>query len=424
MKSSKLYIVMGLLPIMLFACSRSTFISQSFNKIFPVEAESGITPPEGYNLVYVNHLVRNSYCYTANTEQIDYLLDVLYNAYSQSALTSKGEALKNALSANLVFMQGRKGSASAIETDWQRDLAQEMQADYPGAFDKSICLIASNDLRAMQSMIAFASALLDTPVASRMHIVAQGDIDPLLGFYKLSDRFIDYQNNVLTSMKPTYNFDPHPLLKQLFKDDYLQSMPNGYSFCSGLYDVYKISEQSGTLVALPKLKEQDLFELFDARSNDLKYKIYGPDSKADGINSEISYPLLCDFIATVDGALESDTLSGVFRFASEEVFAPLLVLMEVASAQNTQATSPDTPWNYAAWVPMGADIKWVVYKNNARDVLVKMVVNGKETNFPLQSDLAPYYRWNDVKAYYQNKLNGLEIDNHLPLELQIKSYRL
>lgn len=424
MKSSKLYIVMGLLLVMLFACSRTTFVTQSFYKIFSVGAANETTPPEGYSLVYINHLGRNNYSYTANTEQIDYLLDVLYNAYSQSGLTPKGEALKNALSANLVFMQGRKGSASAVETDWQRALAQEMQADYPGAFDKSICLIASNDLRAMQSMIAFASALLNTPVASRMHIAAQGEVDPLLGFYKLSDRFITYQNNVMSSVAPSYNFDPNQVLKQLFTDDFLQSMPNGYTFCTGLYDVYKSSEQPGTLVALPALKQGDLFELFDERSSDLKYKVYGPHPKADGLNSEISYPLLCDFIATVDGALESDTLSGVFRFASEEVFAPLLVLMEVASAQNMQATSSDTPWNYATWVPVGADIKWIVYKNNADDVLVKMEVNGKETNFPLQSDLAPYYKWNDVKAYYQNKLNELEIDDHLPLELQIKSYRL
>ncbi|HAC20763.1 MAG TPA: hypothetical protein DCF91_01535, partial [Porphyromonadaceae bacterium] len=120
MKSSKRYIVMGLLLIMLFACSRSTFITQSFYKIFPVETEKATTQPEGYSLVYVNHLGRNNYSYSSNTEQINYLLDVLYNAYSQGALTSKGEALKNALSANLAFMQGRKGSASAIETDWQR----------------------------------------------------------------------------------------------------------------------------------------------------------------------------------------------------------------------------------------------------------------------------------------------------------------
>lgn len=424
MKSSKRYIVMGLLLIMLFACSRSTFITQSFYKIFPVETEKATTQPEGYSLVYVNHLGRNNYSYSSNTEQINYLLDVLYNAYSQGALTSKGEALKNALSANLAFMQGRKGSASAIETDWQRALAQEMQADYPGAFDKSICLIASNDLRAMQSMIAFASALLNTPVASRMHIMAQGEVDPLLGFYKLSDRFTAYQSNVMSSMAPTYNFDPNQLLEQLFTDDFLQSMPNGYTFCTGLYDVYKSSEQPGTLVALPLLKQKEIFALLDARSNNLKYKVYGPDPKADGINSEISYPLLSDFIATVDGALESDTLSGVFRFASEEVFAPLLVLMDVAVPVDGATASLETPWSYAVWVPTGADIKWIVYRNNADDVLVRMEVNGKETNFPLQSDLAPYYRWADVKMYYQNKLNGLEIDDHLPLELQIKSYRL
>lgn len=424
MKKCKLYIVMGLLFLMLFACSRSTFITQNFYKIFPVKVEVTTTPPLGYSLAFINHLSRNNYSYSSNTEQMNYLLDVLYNAYSQGGLTSKGESLKKAISTNLAFIQGRKGSASAIETDWQRASALKIQADYPGAFDKSICLIASNDLRSMQSMVAFASALLNTPVASRMQIIARGDIDPLLGFYKLSDRFIAYQNNVKSSMDPSYNFDPNELLKQLFTDDFLQSIPNGYTFCTQLYDVYKQCEQSGTLVALPLLKSKTVFELLESRNNDLKYRLYGPNPKANGLNYEISYPLLFDFMATVDGALESDTLSGVFRFASEEVFAPLLVLMEVASPPESTTASLETPWNYTAWVPTGADIKWFIYKNNTGDVLVKMEINGKETNFPLQSEVAPFYRWADVKTYYQNKLNSLEIDYHLPLELQIKSYRL
>jgi hypothetical protein len=41
-------------------------------------------------------------------------------------------------------------------------------------------------------------------------------------------------------------------------------------------------------------------------------------------------------------------------------------------------------------------------------VLVKVLLNEQEATLPIKSDIAPYYRWSDVRQYYLNKINSYE----------------
>ena len=42
------------------------------------------------------------------------------------------------------------------------------------------------------------------------------------------------------------------------------------------------------------------------------------------------------------------------------------------------------------------------------DVLVKVLLNGREARLPIDTDCAPYYHWQDVKRYYLRKLYRYE----------------
>jgi hypothetical protein len=59
---------------------------------------------------------------------------------------------------------------------------------------------------------------------------------------------------------------------------------------------------------------------------------------------------------------------------------------------------------------MGCNLQLIFYRKNVhdKDVLVKVLLNEREATLPLKSDLAPYYRWNEVRQYYLNKLNAYE----------------
>ena len=59
---------------------------------------------------------------------------------------------------------------------------------------------------------------------------------------------------------------------------------------------------------------------------------------------------------------------------------------------------------------MACNIKWVFYhKKKSKDLLVKVLLNEREMSLPVATMQAPYYRWEDVRKYYQEKLSRFQI---------------
>ena len=64
---------------------------------------------------------------------------------------------------------------------------------------------------------------------------------------------------------------------------------------------------------------------------------------------------------------------------------------------------------YKAWcdfqaATMAANVQMVFYKNKSNDVLVKFMHNEREVHIAMDSDIWPYYRWNDVREYLSKRL--------------------
>jgi hypothetical protein len=68
--------------------------------------------------------------------------------------------------------------------------------------------------------------------------------------------------------------------------------------------------------------------------------------------------------------------------------------------------------NYRIY-PMGCNIQMVFYRKNPHDsdVLVKVLLNENEATLPIESSMAPYYRWADVRDYYLRKLDSYPDDD-------------
>lgn len=76
-------------------------------------------------------------------------------------------------------------------------------------------------------------------------------------------------------------------------------------------------------------------------------------------------------------------------------------------------------WDGSVISPMGANIQWILY-SNGKDYLVKMLRNEEEIAFPIDTNSYPYYKWDDVKAYYENKLKSVGVNLDSSLEDDIK----
>ena len=58
--------------------------------------------------------------------------------------------------------------------------------------------------------------------------------------------------------------------------------------------------------------------------------------------------------------------------------------------------------------PMGANIQFIFYRSSPadKDVLVKVLLNENEATLPIPTENAPYYKWNEVRKYYLDKLDS------------------
>ena len=121
--------------------------------------------------------------------------------------------------------------------------------------------------------------------------------------------------------------------------------------------------------------------------------------------------LLRNVIETADTIVNKSGYNGAtMRFGHEVCVMPLACLMELDSCgrQVSDLEHLDQQWvNYRIF-PMASNIQLVFYrpKKGKGDILVKALLNEKETTLPIPTDCAPYYKWKDLRAYYLKKLEA------------------
>lgn len=94
-----------------------------------------------------------------------------------------------------------------------------------------------------------------------------------------------------------------------------------------------------------------------------------------------------------------------------ETLSPLAGLMKLENCYNEEA-DPDK--FYQAWcnykvAPMAGNIQLVFFrkKGSPEDVIVKLLLHEHEVSIPVKTDMAPFYHWQDVRAFYKGIVDSL-----------------
>lgn len=167
--------------------------------------------------------------------------------------------------------------------------------------------------------------------------------------------------------------------------------------------------------------DMDLYGLFTteecyrkwAIDNMYWYMYYGPSHLTKGKMPFYEANLLRNILETADSCLKLPQPSATLRFGHEVVVMPLACLLELDNYGKTyyDFESLDAQWRNYKVFPMASNIQWVFYKKKGSDdILVKILLNEHETRLPVASDVAPYYHWKDVEAYYRAKLDNFKFD--------------
>ena len=77
--------------------------------------------------------------------------------------------------------------------------------------------------------------------------------------------------------------------------------------------------------------------------------------------------------------------------------------------ENCALREKDAEKYHLAWQdfrlsPMAGNLQLIFYRNSKEEIWVKALLNEKPVKLPVDSEHAPYYRWEVVKAYWLNLL--------------------
>ena len=157
-------------------------------------------------------------------------------------------------------------------------------------------------------------------------------------------------------------------------------------------------------------EKQELFDIWQIH-NYKNYVCDGPSPMTNGLMVANAKPTLENIIAAADEAIASGRNSATFRFAHDGNIIPLAGLMKLENCYNEEA-DPDK--FYQAWcnykvAPMAGNIQLVFFrkKGSPEDVIVKLLLHEHEVSIPVKTDMAPFYHWQDVRAFYKGIVDSL-----------------
>lgn len=377
-------------------------------------------PPAGKRPFYLSHYGRHGSRYLSNRKGYDIPYKILQKADSLGKLTPMGQSVKRQMEMIIRDSEGRWGDLSELGKQQHRGIARRMMKRFPEVFEgkarvdaKSTtvprCILSMGS--AIQGMLALNPKLQVRMDASLHDMYYMNHQDKLL------------RGNMMTPVtKKAYDEyccsrEHNPRLMSLLFNDSVYVKEQVDEVWLNYYLLKTALIQQNTRMG-SKIDFLDLFTYEDIhqywqKENAWWYFMYGPSLQNGGKQPYTQRYLLRQIIQEADSCIRLKKPGVQLRFGHETMVLPLTCLLELDhfGYQTLDLNELEAHGWWACLVfPMASNIQFVFYRENLfdKDVLVKVLLNEQEATLPVKSDIAPYYRWSDVRQYYLNKINSYE----------------
>lgn len=381
---------------------------------YPVSESLNTAPPKGYKPFYISHYGRHGSRYLISDSDYTNVREALVKAQEAGALSPLGEEVLMRLDTVLTETAKRGGDLSPLGARQHRGIAERMYRAYPEVFPDNAPVDARSTvvMRCAMSMDSFVERLKE--------------LNPMLKTSReASERNMYYLNyhspesNAWTSKewKEEYRkFEnvhtrPDRLVASLFTDkEYVRKNVNPHELMWQLYWLAADAQNTETRVPFIDLFTPDeLFDLWQC----FNYRFYVCDSNYPGNNGLLldnARPLINNIVTTADEAIalaeKGEAPGATLRFGHDGNLIPLAGMMRLKDCYNQEDNPEDFYKAFSDWKisPMAGNMQMVFFrsKEKSKPVLVKFMLNERETSVPVETDIYPFYRWDDVKAFWNN----------------------
>ena len=364
--------------------------------------------PKGYKPFYISHYGRHGSRYYWNAMLYQELSKLLTTAHEKQILTPEGEAFYGKFMAAKDELTAGVSELSDLGWEQHQRIARTMYNNFPEVFKKggNVFAISSLTGRCVLSMSSFCQELTQcNPMIEIREQSARKTLDgvvPTDNQNPLKRKF-PRANARWEKNKEKFPFDESlrdKVVNRVFTNT--DSLQNLHHIGSNLINLYTSLPNIGHEGMMGNLITDDEMVAQWEQSNLGSYSwVFGPQYEM--------IPILEDIIKKADAAIDgsSDHISDL-RFGHDTCLGPLTVLMGINGAD----LDPEDPFEvkncYQNWETCKAsNIQLVFYrgKKATDDILVKLLLNGEEARLPIATDSYPYYKWSDLRQFYQARID-------------------
>ena len=394
-------------------------LSANNYQAYPTSGFPAITAaPEGYEPFFINHYGRHGSRWLINGKKYSWPVEILEKGQREGKLTRRGEEVLQVLREVKEASQGRLGELSDIGHEQHQGIARRMYQNFPQVFQDGAPVVARSTvvIRCILSMQNEVDVLAS--LNPQLKITTDAS-EATMYYMNYSDSVVKPLRAAMTPTLRKYRekwVNPKGMLKKLFNDQRWVkdniSDDEARTGMIGLFDVV------GNMQSHHQFEDVNLYDLFSAEdiynmwryNNAYWYIISGETPLTQCRVDYMEANLLRNFIEDADRAITSDAPApgASLRFGHESVVLPLCCLMGLNGAdyRTTDLETLDQHWQTYKIFPMAANLQFVYFrKHGSDDILLLPLLNEREATLPVETDVAPYYHWSDVRDYFIDKLS-------------------
>ena len=374
--------------------------------------------PKGYKPFYLSHYGRHGSRYMIGKAAYDVPYFSLLKAKQEGKLTPKGEEPLRKVALIREDAKGRDGELTPLGALQHQGITQRMMERFPEIFAGKTNIEARSTvvIRCILSMENGLQAMLrKNPQLHIFHDASYHD----MYYMNQGDKRLDSLKNCIGRKTVQEEFTKKHdcydrVMKELFNDPaWVKQNINPRDLN------WKLFEMAGAIQGTElrgKVSLYDLFtqdELYDnwVVSNSWWQMSYGNSPYTGNVQPYSQRNLLRDIIEKADSCIALPHPGATLRYGHDTMVTPLTCLLNL-NGYGAEIKDPEkiaTQWFDYKITPMATNLQFVFYrKAKSDDILVKVLLNEDEATLPIKSDVAPYYHWNDFKAYCQEKLASFD----------------
>lgn len=376
--------------------------------------------PDGKKPIYINHYGCAGSYYMDRRSSYEAPYSTLLRADSLGKLTKLGRDVKQRVELLRDDAKDRTSEMTSVGRKMVRNYVSQLKERYPSIlsepfyFDgRSIvqnhCIQTLNEATTELTRNCHPRKVVIK--ASHKYMPWMNPQDKQLTSLRTEPAAVERLNEFANSQISTQR-----LMESLFNDqEYVREHIDAITLMKQLFNLAG-SQQHTTLAAKTKLydifTQEEIHGLWSSQ-NAQDYVYYGNCNLSGGYQAYLQRETFWNLLHMGDSITNLKYPVVHLRYTNSGVILSLATLMELNGYDITTDcldSLEEMGWKNYQIAPICSRIEMIHYKRDKDDddMLVKVLLNGREARLPVETDCAPYYHWKDVKRYYLRKLYRYE----------------